>query len=126
MTPFDKTSRYLISSTFPLISFYEMATDYGIDPSFALATWILETGNGTSDLWLTSNNPAGITCGADYCKFESQEQGLQAMFTLLRHYVSDLNRCTVKDVREIWSESDDADKILDIMEDIHGLNKSSE
>ncbi len=95
-----------------------MATDYGIDASFALATWAWETGWGTSELWLNSNNPAGITCGADYCKYESQEQGLQAMFTLLRHYVSDLNRCTVASVREVWSESEDATSIVKIMEEI--------
>lgn len=96
-----------------------MATDYGIDPSFALATWAWETGWGSSDLWLTSNNPAGITCGDVYCSYDSQEQGLQAMFALLRHYVSDLNRCTVASVRELWSESDDAQQIVGIMEEIH-------
>lgn len=119
MTPFDKISRYLTSSTFPLISFYELATDYGIEPSFALATWILETGNGTSELWLTSNNPAGITCGIEYCTYGSQEQGLQAMFSLIRHYVNELGRNTVESVRELWSESDDAESIIKIMEEIH-------
>ena len=96
-----------------------MATDYGIDASFALATWAWETGWGTSELWKLHNNPAGITCGIDYCVYESQEQGLQAMFALLRHYVSDLNRRTVASVRELWSESNDAGSIVEIMEDIH-------
>ena len=102
-----------------------MATDYGIDASFALATWAWETGWGTSELWINSNNPAGITCGADYCKYESQEQGLQAMFTLMRYYINELGRNTVESVRELWSESDDAEMIVQIMEEIHGLNKSS-
>lgn len=96
-----------------------MATYYGIDASFALATWAWETGWGTSELWLTNNNPAGITCDTEYCAYESKEQGLQAMFALLRHYVSDLNRCTVASVRELWSESDDAQQIVGIMEEIH-------
>lgn len=124
MTPFDKIDRQLV----PLSKnqFYELSVNYGIDPSFALATWAFETGWGTSDLWLNNNNPAGITCGVDYCTYETQGQGLHAMFTLLRHYVSDLNRCAVKDVRELWSESNDAESIVEIMEDIHGLNKSSE
>lgn len=124
MTPFDKIDRQLV----PLSKnqFYELSVNYGIDPSFALATWILETGNGTSELWLTSNNPAGITCGVDYCTYESQKQGLQAMFSLLRYYVSELDRNTVDSVRELWSESDDAESIVKIMEDIHGLNKSCE
>lgn len=117
MTPFEMIDRQLV----PLSKnqFYELSVNYGIDPSFALATWILETGNGTSDLWLNHNNPAGITCGVDYCSYESQEQGLQAMFALLRHYVSDLNRRTVREVRELWSESNDAGSIVEIMEDIH-------
>lgn len=119
MTPFDKFDSFLVNRSLSLPSFYEVAVNYGIDPSFALATWILETGNGTSELWLTSNNPAGITCGEVYCAYETQQQGLQAMFALLRHYAGDLNRRTVKDVRELWSESNDADKILDIMEEIH-------
>lgn len=95
-----------------------MAADYGIDASFALATWAWETGWGSSDLWLTSNNPAGITCGIDYCTYDTQEQGLQAMFSLLRYYVNELNRCTVASVRELWSESDDAEMIVQIMEEI--------
>lgn len=117
MTPFEMIDRQLV----PLSKnqFYELSVNYGIDPSFALATWAWETGWGTSKLWLNSNNPAGITCGADYCTYESQEQGLQAMFTLLRHYVSDLNRCTVASVRALWSESNDAQQIVEIMEEIH-------
>lgn len=117
MTPFDKISSYLT----PLNSkkFYEMATDYGIDPSFALATWIWETGNGSSELWRLNNNPAGITCGNEYCSYSTQEQGLQAMFQLIRYYVNELDRCTVADVRELWSESDDAHMIAQIMEDMY-------
>ena len=117
MTPFDKISSYLT----PLNStrFYEMATDYGIDASFALATWIWETGNGNSDLWQLHNNPAGITCREEYCSYDSKEQGLQAMFNLMNYYIRGLNRCTVADVRELWSESDDAHMIVQIMEEIN-------
>ena len=107
MTPFELIDRQLV----PLykINFYELSVNYGIDPSFALfATWAWETGWGTSELWINSNNPAGITCGADYCAYETQEQGLQAMFSLLRYYVNELDRNTVTSVRDLWSESDDA------------------
>jgi uncharacterized FlgJ-related protein len=96
-----------------------MATDYGIDASFALATWAWETGWGTSELWLNSNNPAGITCGAAYCTYETQQQGLQAMFSLMRYYVNEFGRNTVTSVRDLWSESDDAQQIVGIMEEIH-------
>lgn len=117
MTPFELIDRQLV----PLSKnqFYELSVNYGIDPSFALATWIFETGNGTSELWINNNNPAGITCGDTYCSYDSQEQGLQAMFSLLRYYVSELGRNTVREVREIWSESDDAEMIVQIMEEIH-------
>ncbi|RHN01507.1 glucosaminidase domain-containing protein [Dielma fastidiosa] len=125
MTPFDKISSYLT----PLNStrFYEMATDYGIDASFALATFAWETGYGSSELWNSCNNPAGITCGEEYCSYDSQEQGLHAMFNLMSYYIRELNRCTVASVRELWSETEDAQQIVEIMEEIqNGLNKSSE
>lgn len=126
MTPFDKINRYSNIFSFPLMNFYGMAVDYGIDPSFALATWCWETGNGSSDLWRYHNNPAGITCGIEYCSYDTQEQGLHAMFNLMSYYIR-LNRCTVASVRELWSETEDAQQIVEIMEEIqNGLNKSSE
>ena len=114
MTPFDKISSYLT----PLNStrFYEMATDYAIDPSFALATWIWETGYGSSELWRLNNNPAGITCGNEYCYYSTQEQGLHAMFNLMSYYIRELNRNTVASVRELWSDSIDAQQIVEVME----------
>lgn len=127
MTPFDKINRYSNIFSFPLMNFYGMAVDYGIDPSFALATWAWETGHGSSDLWINHNNPAGITCGMEYCSYDTQEQGLQAMFNLMRYYVNELGRNTVREVRELWSETEDAQQIVEIMEEIqNGLNKSSE
>ena len=47
------------------------------------------------------------------------------MFQLMRYYVNELGRNTVASVREKWSESEDAEMIVQIMEEIHGLNKSS-
>lgn len=117
MTPFELIDRQLV----PLSKnqFYELSVNYGIDPSFALATWAWETGWGTSELWQLHNNPAGITCGYEYCSYESQEQGLQAMFQLMRYYINELGRNTVTSVRELWSESEDAEMIYAIMEEIH-------
>lgn len=49
------------------------------------------------------------------------------MFNLMRYYVNELGRNTVREVRELWSEVDDAQQIVEIMEEIqNGLNKSSE
>lgn len=103
-----------------------MATDYGIDASFSLATWIWETGYGSSELWRLNNNPAGITCGEFYCSYDTQEQGLQEMFSLLRFYVNELDRNTVREVRELWSESNDAESIVEIMLEINERRSSYE
>ncbi len=41
------------------------------------------------------------------------------MFSLLRYYINDLGRNTVLCVRELWSESNDADSIVKIMLEIN-------
>lgn len=51
------------------------------------ATFRLETGNGKSTLWLDYNNAGGIKCGSEYCRYESEEQGYNALETLLKRYV---------------------------------------
>lgn len=74
-----------------------MATEFNIDPGFAYATWALETGYGTSDLWLSHNNPAGIIKvdgSREYQTYASKEEGLRAMFELIQHYCDNGN-CTV-------------------------------
>lgn len=103
-----------------------MATDYGIDASFALATWAWETGYGSSDLWINHNNPAGITSGIEYCSYDTKGQGIQAMFDLMHYYINELNRNTVASVRELWSESNDAESIVEIMLEINERRSSYE
>lgn len=53
------------------------------------ATFRLETGNGTSNLWLNYNNAGGIKCENVYCVYDTKESGLQALKTLLEHYISE-------------------------------------
>lgn len=53
------------------------------------ATWRLETGNGTSFMWVEHNNAGGIKCGVDYCSYESEEQGRESLESLLVAYVDD-------------------------------------
>lgn len=99
-----------------------------IDPYFAYAVWALETGYGTSDLWLLQNNPAGIisTDGSgDYQTYDSKEEGLEAMFDLIRHYC-DNGKCTVEEIRGVWSESDDAALVVDIWKEVIKKNKIGE
>ena len=119
MTPFNKISNFLNGNDFPLTLFYELSADYSVDPSFALAMWIWETGYGTSELWLNHNNPAGITCGNGYCTYRSKMEGFKAMFNLIHLYISEYKLNTVALVRNLWSQSEDAQSIFQIMSEIH-------
>lgn len=97
---------------------YEQAVNYGIDPAFVIATWAWETGWGKSDLWIYDNNPAGIRCGNEYCVFPSKEAGIESLLKNLRYYIDELGRATIQDVRALWSETDDAEGIVQIMREI--------
>ena len=108
VTPFDDDE--------VLLYIFTEAEKNLIDPYFAYAVWALETGWGTSDLWLLNNNPAGIIStdgSSDYQTYDSKEEGLEAMFALIRNYC-DNGKCTVEEIRGVWSESDDADLIVSI------------
>lgn len=64
---------------------YALSEEYGIDPGFALATFLLETGWGRKSLpWLNGYNPAGITCEGSYCLYTSPEEGMEEMYKLCR------------------------------------------
>ncbi|MFV0382350.1 MAG: glucosaminidase domain-containing protein [Breznakia sp.] len=103
-------------------SFIIVATDHkNIDPGFAYATWALETGYGTSDLWTEHNNPAGIKCGIEYCSYINEEEGYEAMFELLSEY-TDCNLLTVDQVRSVWSETEDSEQIVSIWINVLGGN----
>lgn len=53
---------------------------------FTRTIFRLETGNGTSQLWVLNNNPGGIKCGEDYCSYPTKEQGMDALRNLLKWY----------------------------------------
>ena len=99
-----------------------MATEYeNVDPGFAYATWALETGYGTSAVWINHNNPAGIIKldgSGEYETYASQEDGLRAMFDLIEHYCKKgIN--TVQGIRSIWAESEEsAEQIVAIWKEI--------
>ena len=122
-TPVNIIERYINEHSLPLepVNFIILSLDYNIDPSFALATWILETGNGSSMMWTQNNNPAGIKCGEDYCSYPSKDAGLARMFNLLNLYTTGSiswigQRNTIRDIREAWNpESEDCWKIYEIM-----------
>lgn len=104
---------------------YDLSLKYEIDPGFALAVFILETGWGKeSQAWLNGYNPAGITCGGSYCLYASPEEGIEEMYKLLKAYtdgsISYVRKCTtVSEVRAKWSQANDTDKLLSIWRAIY-------
>lgn len=122
-TPVYIIDRYINEHSLPLepVNFIILSIDYYVDPSFALATWILETGNGSSIMWMQNNNPAGIKCGSDYCSYPSKDAGLAQMFYLLNQYTTGSipwvgQRNTIREVRKTWNpENEDCWKVYEIM-----------
>lgn len=97
-----------------------IAAAYDIDIGFAYATWALETGYGTSELWRNYNNPAGIIKldgSGEYQTYATEEEGLKAMFELIKHYC-DSGNCTVEGIRSRWSEAEDTEKIIKIWKEL--------
>lgn len=112
------------------IYIYELSEKYSIDPGFALATFILETGWGReSKAWLDGYNPAGITCGGAYCRYNNPEQGMEALYKLLKTYTDGSvdyigKKNTVEQVRSKWSESKDTDDVLEIWRSIYDKGRN--
>lgn len=52
----------------------------------------LETGNGTSYLWIYKNNPGGIKCGVDYCTYSTPDDGMKSLDSLIRLYYRDYGK----------------------------------
>lgn len=75
------------------------------------ATFRLETGNGTSNMWVNHYNAGGIKCwngNNDYCSYESEEEGLQALESLLESYVRDFGY-DFKAIRNKYNPGDGQD-----------------
>lgn len=125
-TPFFLINRYINENSLPLnsVNFQILAIDYQIDPAFALATFILETGHGKSEAWVTNNNPAGIKCREDYCSYASKDEGIAEMFNLLHSYTTGAidwigTKNTIQEIRTSWNpETDDSHLIVEIMLEI--------
>lgn len=103
---------------------YDLSRQYHIDPGFAMAVFILETGWGKSELYQTSYNPAGIIHKGAYRNYGSPEEGLEDMYKLLNSYTNGSisyvgKRNTVKQIRDAWSSAEDTDKILSIWRSIY-------
>lgn len=102
--------------------FVEAAEHYGVDQEIMLATFILETGWGKSDLWINSNNPGGIICtygqcNGDYQIYSNTKEGLFALAGNLSVY-NDMGLETPEEIRGLWSEADDTETFENILAEI--------
>lgn len=100
-----------------------MSTELNIEPAFALATMIQETGWFTSDLWINANNPSGIVCTYGECydgyqTYSTKEAGIKATLNLIHQYVYDYDLKTIGAARELWCQTEDAEQIVQLMEKI--------
>lgn len=115
-------------------TFIEVASEYELDYSFMLSTFILETGWGQSHLWVAHNNPAGLknmnsTVVHEHNEFSSQTTGLKALFDNTLNYTSGTiswigTRTTIKEIRDKWSALKDENRIVDLMLDIREYERS--
>ena len=99
------------------VALLELAEEYNISPIYAAAVFVLETGWGSSSAWLTKHNPAGIRCGDRYCKYGTATDGLRCMFEIMADYYSN-GLTTVDQQRSLWSEAEDTDLIIQLMEQL--------
>lgn len=99
------------------VALIDLAEEYNISPVYAAAVFVLETGWGSSQAWLTKHNPAGIRCGDRYCKYDTAADGLQRMFEIMADYYSN-GLTTVDQQRSLWSEAEDTDLIVQLMEQL--------
>lgn len=99
------------------VALLELAEEYNISPVYAAAVFVLETGWGSSSAWLNKHNPAGIRCGDRYCSYSTATDGLRRMFGVMADYYSN-GLTTVDQQRSLWSESDDTEQIVQLMEQL--------
>ena len=99
------------------VALLELAKEYNISPIYAAAVFVLETGWGSSSAWLNKHNPAGIRCGDRYCSYSTATDGLRCMFEIMADYYSN-GLTTVDQQRSLWSETEDTEQIVQLMEQL--------
>ena len=101
------------------VALLDLAEEYQISPVYAAAVFVLETGWGSSSAWLAKHNPAGIRCGGRYCQYSTATEGLRRMFEIMADYYGN-GLTTVDQQRSLWSEAEDTDLIVQLMEQLAG------
>ncbi len=103
------------------VALLELAEEYNISPVYAAAVFVLETGWGSSSAWLNKHNPAGIRCVDRYCSYSTATDGLRRMFEVMADYYGN-GLTTVDQQRSLWSEAEDTEQIVQLMEQLAGGN----
>ena len=101
------------------VALLKLAEEYNISPVYAAAVFVLETGWGSSSAWLAKHNPAGIRCGSRYCRYGTAADGLRRMMEIIADYYNN-GLTTVTQQRALWSEAEDTDLIVQLMEQLAG------
>lgn len=99
------------------VALLDLAEEYQISPVYAAAVFVLETGWGSSSAWLNKHNPAGIRCGDRYCSYSTATDGIERMMEIMADYYSN-GLTTVDQQRSLWSEAEDTDLIVQLMEQL--------
>ena len=99
------------------VALLDLAEEYQISPVYAAAVYVLETGWGSSSAWINKHNPAGIRCGDRYCKYGTATDGIRRMMEIMADYYSN-GLTTVDQQRSLWSEAEDTDLIVQLMEQL--------
>lgn len=103
------------------VALIDLAEEYNISPVYAAAVFVLESGWGSSQAWLTKHNPAGIRCGDRYCSYTTATDGIERMMEIMADYYGN-GLTTVAQQRSLWSEAEDTDSIVQLMEQLAGGN----
>lgn len=103
------------------VALIDLAEEYNISPVYASAVFVLESGWGSSQAWLTKHNPAGIRCGDRYCSYTTATDGIERMMEIMADYYGN-GLTTVAQQRSLWSEAEDTDSIVQLMEQLAGGN----
>lgn len=63
---------------------YNTSKNYNVNPMLVAAICYHETGNGSSEMCVKRNNPGGITTNNGFAKYQTLENGIDAMCRLLK------------------------------------------
>jgi len=80
-------------------NFYQYGEEYDIDPAFAVAVAMHESGRGGSELAKKYNNYFGIKEGGDYKKFDTPDAGIKGFYELINNsYVNKYRQTTIEEI----------------------------